>query len=247
MFSSDQESHNHSLETLNLLASYDTFMESINTVCDMGCGSGLDLEWWATRTLQDDDGNNIPLNIKCTGIDINSKPSTIQKNISYKQLDFEYIDLPKKLHFDVIWSHNSFQYALNPLLTLQKWNNVMTKGGMLALTVPSTTEVSARLDFRSYDYQYHNFTVPNLMYMLAVNGFECAFMKKEVGDPWISVIAYKTDIELMDPRNTRWYHLAETDLIPQSAKDSINRFGYLRQQDLVIEWLNKSLHWLGED
>ena len=68
-FSSAQESHDHSLETLNHLYNYDDFMLSIDSLCDIGCGiNGLDLEWWASRTTRDDE-NPEPLNIKCTGID----------------------------------------------------------------------------------------------------------------------------------------------------------------------------------
>ena len=55
------QSHAHSQQTLNALYEYDDFMESIATMVDLGCGTGLDLEWWATRTTRDD--NPQPLNI----------------------------------------------------------------------------------------------------------------------------------------------------------------------------------------
>ena len=67
-FRNDQERHEHSLQTLNTLAEYDDFMESIGTLVDLGCGTGLDLEWWATRTTREDAPQ--PLNIRCTGVDI---------------------------------------------------------------------------------------------------------------------------------------------------------------------------------
>jgi hypothetical protein len=47
-------SHKHSLQTLETFYEFDDFMESIGTLADMGCGSGLDLEWWATRTTRDE-------------------------------------------------------------------------------------------------------------------------------------------------------------------------------------------------
>ena len=56
IFKSDTDSHQHSLETLNLIANYDDFMDSITTICDMGCGVGLDLAWWATKTYLDENG-----------------------------------------------------------------------------------------------------------------------------------------------------------------------------------------------
>jgi len=237
--------------TLDLLASYDTFMESINRLIDMGCGTGADLEWWATRVLEDDDGNQIPLNIKCTGVDLNKELPIAQnyKNIVYERRDFELItpDSDKK-RYDVIWSNNAFQYALTPIETLRKWRNMLTEGGMLALIVPSTTEITYnRIDFIQHDYVYYNYTTVSLLHMLALTGFECAFMEKLPGDPWIKAVVYKTDIEPFDPRTTQWYQLAETNLLPESAIQSINRFGYLRQQDLVLEWLDHSLRWYGED
>ena len=45
MFRNAEESHQHSLETLNQLYEYDDFMMSIGTLADIGCGDGKDLEW----------------------------------------------------------------------------------------------------------------------------------------------------------------------------------------------------------
>ena len=88
-FRNAQESHAHSLQTLNTLFEYDDFMESINTVVDLGCGSGMDLEWWATRTTRDDQPT--PLNIQCTGVDLANQLSLTQKysSIRYQQTNFE--------------------------------------------------------------------------------------------------------------------------------------------------------------
>ena len=61
MFAHPGDSHQHSLETLNQLYEYDDFMLSLRTMVDLGCGSGDDLAWWATRTTRDD--NPQPLNI----------------------------------------------------------------------------------------------------------------------------------------------------------------------------------------
>jgi len=238
--------------TLDLLASYDTFMESIDTLVDMGCGNGDDVAWWATRSIEDDDGNQIPLNIKCLGVDLISNVPAIRphKNATYRKTDFEKFKLEKAdKPVDVIWCNNSFQYAINPIETLKNWWKAMSEGGMLALIVPSTTEITYnRLDFTQPEYVYHHYTTVNLLHMLSLSGFDCAFMQKLPGDPWIKAVVYKTAIEPMDPRTTRWYHIAEHDnLLPESARNSINKFGYLRQQDLVLEWLDHSLHWLGED
>lgn len=251
MFKSDQEAHEHSLETLNLLWQYSSFMESIDTLVDMGCGTGLDLEWWANAYILDDDDNKIPLNINCTGVDIRPELPVAKeyKNMTYQCRDFEDY-LPGKDHkgYDVVWCNNAFQYAVNPLTTLKKWYNLMTDGAMLCLVVPSTTEiVFNRPNISQHDYSYYHYTPVSLLHILSISGFDCAFMKKEISDPWIKAIVYKSDIKPMDPKTTRWYDLADTGLLPESAVNSINTYGYLRQQDLVLEWLDRSLHWLGED
>ena len=77
MFRNAEESHQHSLQTLNQLYEYDDFMGSIQTMVDLGCGAGLDLEWWATRTTRDDKPE--PLNIKCAGVDICESVPVIKK------------------------------------------------------------------------------------------------------------------------------------------------------------------------
>ena len=88
-FITAEESHQHALETLNQLQEYDEFMESIQTFVDLGCGDGLDLEWWATRTTRED--NPQPLNIKCTGVDLTSDLPKAKEyaNITYQQNNFE--------------------------------------------------------------------------------------------------------------------------------------------------------------
>jgi len=248
MFGSDEDSHNHSLEVLNILEGYNTFMESIDTLCDMGCGNGRDLEWWATRTVEDDTGRNIPLNIKCTGVDLKEKISIASKyeNIEYLTHNMEETISNRK--FDIIWCHNSFQYVTNPLETLKKWWYMLTDGGMLALVVPSTTEVQYnKLHYTQPDYHYFNYTIPGLLHMLAVNGFDCAFTHKDTDDPWIKMVVYKSEHEPMDPKITRWYHLAEKELLPKTVIDSINKHGEVWQEELTLEWLNHSLKWYGSD
>lgn len=251
MFKNDQEAHEHALETLNLLWQYSSFMESVDTLADMGCGNGFDLEWWANAYILDDDDNEIPLNIKCTGVDLKPDlPMAKQyKNVVYERRDFETYSLNKEQKgFDVIWCNNAFQYAINPLETLRTWYDLMTDGAMLCITVPSTTEIEFnRHRISQHDYSYYHYTPVSLMHMLAVSGFDCAFMKKDVTEPWIRAVVYKSDINPMDPKTTRWYDLAETGLLPESAVKCINSYGYLRQQDLVLEWLDRSLRWLGED
>lgn len=244
IFQTPQDSHNHSLQTLELLNQYDDFMDRIKVVVDVGCGHGQDLLWWANNYYTDDQGNKIPRNYRCLGIDLDStkipKPS-LPKNARVVEADFENINLPVKA--DLMWSHDSFRYAVNPLQTLKVWNDQINYNGSLFLIVPQTINITYnRLATRTFPGCYHNYTITNLMYMLAVNGFDCndgQFIKRP-GDPWIHCMVYKSDIEPMDPKTTSWYHLAEKNLLPQSAVESIKKWGYLRQEELMTTWLDKN-------
>jgi SAM-dependent methyltransferase len=217
-------------------------------MCDLGCGKeGLDLEWWATREVDDDERRTL-LNINCTGIDKNDK-LTIEseyKNITYIKHDLEE---PLDQRFDVLWCHNRFQYILNPLQTLKNWNSMLTEGGMLVMNVPQTTNITYnKQDFTVPNKHYFNYTISNLIYMLSVNGFDCraGFFQQEFEDPWIKIVVYKSKISPMDPKLTGWYDLLDLDLLPKSVNDSINKYGYLQQKELVLTWLDKTNIWFGQ-
>jgi ubiquinone/menaquinone biosynthesis C-methylase UbiE len=244
MFNEDKDSHRHSLETLESLYKHDDFMLSLSNVIDMGCGSGLDLQWWATRTTRDD--TPIPLEIKCLGIDLQAshRATPAHPNIQYQFQNFEDTILVNKRKFDLIWCHDSFQYVINPFQTLSNWWKIMPDDGMLALILPQSTNVEFnRQAFDQRDGCYHNWTLVSLIHTLAVSGFDCngGFFRKQVDSPWITAIVYKSKQPPMDPRTTRWYDLADLGLLPHTAVASVTKNGYLKQQDLVLPWLDGSL------
>jgi SAM-dependent methyltransferase len=250
-FNNAEESHAHSLKVLETLYEFDDFMESVSTMVDMGCGAGLDLEWWATRTTRDDTPK--PLNIRCYGIDQQESLSVAKrvKNVYYRPQNFEEpIQEPKENEkYDVVWSHDSFQHCVNPLATLANWWHSMSPDGMLCIVVPQTTNLDNNdQNFDSYDGCYYHWTVTTLIYALAVNGFDCrgGFLNKQPQDPWIYAMVYKSEHAPMDPRKTKWFDLMEKNLIPESAVQSFTKYGYVRQKDLVLTWLDRSLTWLGQ-
>lgn len=247
-FHSPQASHQHSLLTLETLYQFDDFMQSIENVADMGCGPGIDMEWWVTRTTRDP--NPRPLNIRCLGIDTadSCAASSRHRYISYLPQDFEQPIQVHKRRFDVIWCHNSFQYVQDPFRTLAQWRNIATSGAMLVLIVPQTTNLHLnREQFEQADGCYWHWTLVNLIHVLAVSGWDCAagFFQKLAGDPWLTAIVYRSEHEPVDPRKTRWYDLCDLGLLPESAVRGIQKHGYLRQQDLVLPWIDKSLTWIG--
>jgi len=250
MFRNAEESHAHSLQTLNTLFEYDDFMESIGTMIDLGCGAGLGLEWWATRTTRDD--VPVPLNIQCTGIDLTNRLSLTQKysNIRYQQANFENnISVKKDNFFDVLWCHDAFQYAINPLATLKHWWAIAAEGAMLTLIVPQTTNFQQRHSaFSQPSGCYYHYTLINLIHMLAVSGWDCrsGFFLKRPNDRWLHAIVYKSNKEPMDPATTTWYDLVDLELLPETADECIKRYGEIRQPELVLPWIDKSLMHLGQ-
>ena len=79
--------------------------------------------------------------------------------------------------------------------------------------------------------------------MLAVNGWDCkgGFFKKAIDDPWIYAVVYRSDIKPMNPQTTNLYNLMEdTELLPDVAAKSIEKYGMIRQKDLVLPWLDSN-------
>lgn len=244
MFIHPGDSHRHSLETLNQFYEYDDFMASIKTVLDIGCGTGDDLKWWATRTTRDD--NPQPLNIRCTGIDL--APNLIltkqHNNMFYQSGDFEGTILPPPQGFDVLWCHDSFQYAHAPVATLSNWWHLASSGAMLYLAVPATQRIHrSQLDYHLLSGCYYHHTMVSLIYQLATAGWDCAsgFFKQTTADSWIHAVVYKSAHNPQNPKNTTWHSLSELGLLPESAMKSVHAHNYLRQQDLVVPWLDHSL------
>lgn len=243
-FQKTTDSHNHSLETLNQLYEYDDFMFSIKTVVDLGCGSGDDLAWWATRTTRDEAA--MPLDIQCTGIDLFDKFALTKKysNVSYQQANFEDKIQAPELGFDILWCHDSFQFAINPLQTLRQWYDIGSVGAMLAIAVPVTQRIHQRqLDYFSPPGNYFHYSLPNLIYMLATSGWDCrnGFFRLDQQNGWIHAVVYKSDQAPQDPRTATWYSLSEQQLLPRSTDASIQAHGFLRQQDLIVTWLDQNI------
>lgn len=242
MFSSSQESHRHSLEVLNQLYDHDDFMDSIKSVADLGCGAGHDIMWWATLQTRDD----VPVNhnYRCIALDrdIGTFDYSAPKNLKLVEGDFEKKALSGTV--DVIWSHDSLQYAENPAAALRAWNQMLNPGGMCVIIVPRSVNIDLnRWNTLTYPGQPFSFTITNLIYMLAAAGFDCRdgmFMKKP-NDPWLYSISYKSDHSPAKTTDTNWYELRDKMLLPESLDSSIQRYGYVRQQDLITRWVDQSI------
>ena len=246
-FSSQQLAHDHSVKNiLTEIYKHNEFMESISRMVDLGCQSeGLDLQWWANAETNDD--SFTPLEIKCTGVNSIDKLIVKHKGITFQKGNVQDFNKTKK-PFDVLWCHDVLQYLTNPYQALANWWHVASQDAMMIIAVPQTTNVEFNmLEYNAQMNHKHHFTMPMLIYMLAVNGWDCksGFFKKGIGDPWMYAIVYRSNVEPMNPAITNLYNLAEeTDLLPESAVKSIHKYGMLRQRDLLLPWLDKSNMWM---
>jgi SAM-dependent methyltransferase len=237
----------HSLETLEILRQYDTFLESIKHVADMGCGSGEDIRWWAT--LMNNNDTPEPYNFNCFAVDRDgSKLAEVPDLKNIHKINRDYSDEHMfPISIDLIWAHDSLQYSTNPMQTLKRWNEAMTVNGMLILTVPQHSGVMYNQYYsRSYTGCFYHYTPTNLIYMLAINGFDCrdAYLLKKFNDPWINMAVYKTDIAPMDPTTTTWFDLIDKNLLHPTVVNSITSHGYLRQEDMLYPWLDKENYFV---
>jgi SAM-dependent methyltransferase len=238
---------NHSLSVLEIIQQYDTFLESLRHIADLGCGEGQDIAWWATL-----ENNNIPpepYNFNCFAVDNNADRLSRVPDLKNIHKIHDIYDRPTlfPVSIDLIWAHDSLQYSINPLETLRMWNSYMTVNGMLLLSVPQHTGIEYNRHYsRGYNGCYFHYNPINLIYMLAVNGFDCrdAYLLKKFQDPWINMAVYKTDIAPMDPLTTTWYDLIDKNLLHPTIVDSINANGFLKQEEIVMPWLDKELYFI---
>ena len=243
LFKNAYASHEHSLEVLNQIYSYDTFLDNLKVIADMGCGVGLDTEWWATLTTRDDPPE--PHNYTVYAVDKNIRQLdpdilTANPNIIPIEKDFEERCIPRQV--DLMWAHDSFQYARNPLDCLASWKSMMSVNGMLVLTVPQTTYYhNNRLVVEHHNNQHYTFNILNLMYMLAMSGFDCndAFFYRKENSPWLYAGVYASEHDPLPPKST-WYDLADLRLINPSLINSVNKYGYARMEDLVVSWYDRN-------
>jgi hypothetical protein len=241
-FTSNYKSHEHSRYVLDLIYQYDSFLDSIETICDMGCGAGLDAFWWATLETRDDPPE--PRNYRVFAVDRDTSRLDDEirstNNIVIIERDFEEAVVPAKI--DLLWSHDSFQYVMNPIRTLSTWNQQMSDNGMLMLSVPEYSgTIHNRITNRSYSHCFFNHNIVGLVHLLAMSGFDCkdAYFYRSQG--WIYAAVYKAR-EPFDHRTTTLYDLAEAGMLNASAETSINTYGYLRQEDLIYPWLDKDFY-----
>ena len=245
LFKNAHESHQHSLDILNMIYGYDSFLDNLGVIADMGCGSGLDTEWWATLATRDNPPE--PHNYIVYAVDqdlrgLDELALAQNKNIIPIAGNFEDRIIPRQV--DLIWSHDSFQYSREPFKCLANWKASLNVNGMLLMAIPQTTYLkNNRLVVESHSHQYYSYNIINLMYMLAISGFDCrdAYFYRKENTPWLYAGVYASEHEPLT-QNATWYDLAERNLINDSIINSVNRYGHARLEDVVVSWFDKNLY-----
>lgn len=238
-FTSQEQAFQHSKKhILDLFYQYDDFMESIGRVIDLGCDTeAFNMLWFANATTRD--GQELPLNIKCVGQSDIDKLLVKHNSISFQKGAPEMLSKTKK-KFDILYCYDTLPFIVDPYQALRNWWNIANKDAMLVIAVKQTTNVEFNvLEYNTQMNYKHHYTVPILLYMLAVNGWDCkgGFFKKAIDDPWIYAVVYRSDIKPMNPQTTNLYNLIEdTELLPDVAVKSIEKYGMIRQKDLVLPW-----------
>jgi hypothetical protein len=209
----------------------------------MGCGTGQDIAWWATLTTRDDPP--VPHNYNCFAVDVDARKLALvpdMPNITKINRDFSEPQL-FPVEIDLMWAHDSLQYSTNPLETLRVWNEQMNVNGMLVITVPQHSGVEYnRYYSTTHSGCYFHYTPANLIYMLAVNGFDCcdAYMMKQYNDVWIHMAVYKSEIPPMDPSKTNLADLIDVGLLnPQWWNLSIEIILFVKKKYSILGWTEK--------
>lgn len=231
-------SHSHSLSMLWTLSGFHDFMESIDSVLDVGCGDGHDSLWWANATDMDD--NPRPLNINVVALDKEDSINPdyqIPNNLTFKHEDWNTAEF--KDQFDVVWTHNTLQGTTDPLKFLHKMNEFCADGAMLGISFPATSNMFyGDPDYRIYQEAPHSITMIHLIYMLVLSGFNCkdGYFIKQPGTNIISAIVYKDTDEVFTHGEKA---IAEyNDLLPISCQQQLTKYNYLTNKGLLLNWID---------
>jgi hypothetical protein len=205
----------------------------------MGCGAGNDIFYFANLKTPEGQARNI----QCLGIDQDLKQFRLgtPKNLKLIQSNFETVKLPTKA--DIVWSFDSLSYSSHPLTALLNFRENLHDSGMLFITVPQYTSiVDNRLITVCLDGTQHDFNICNLIYLLALAGFDTkdGFYYKQADIPLITAAVYKSESGPLST-NTTWYNLLDKDLLPRFVAECVTQHGYAIAQKLILRWLDGSL------
>lgn len=235
-----EESHQHSLKTLNYLAQLDDYLSGINNIAVMGAGMGYDAVWWAT--LENSDGRKYNFNVTAVEIAPPFGLKTANSGMHWIFEDFSTVQLPQQ---DIIWCHDALHYALNPIGTLFHWHKLLRQDGLLIVEMPYKLSINSHIEHNTVNVNmvsgmYHVYTMSSLIVQLASAGFDCRSanfqLDKESG--WLRAAVYKSSDE---PRlYSSLYELKETGRLPYCLDARLDGIDNFSESDLMLEWIDRS-------
>lgn len=217
------------------------FDQSLN-VLDVGCGLGMQAEWWATRRPKlDNDKFGLKASTECHGVDLYPADGGLIDKFFFKQEDYHNMSY-SNAQFDIVWSHFSLEYSPSPMKALAEWRRVCKDDGHLYLTVPcSFKKKFGRIHTDTKPGQQSWYTAPILINMLAYTGwlpkdsyFQVDFKKGVIR----AIIAANPDQSTpLDPITTNIYELDERGLFDRWCSAMIHDRGMIDESNLVITWV----------
>ncbi len=236
----------HSLRILNEIETHRDLMESIGTVLDVESGIGLDSEWWATRTDLDEEDPK-PLDIKVSAISYTDEMKEEVKklpNVTYNQTQWKFWNDLSSRKFDVIWGHCFLHRYHDHYEALREMNKLQDKDGMLCITVPKVSNFFYNEpDTRVYPKVYTDINIVNLIYGLALAGYDCrdAYFLQERNSNLLNFVGYKDSDDTYEPNEVTVYDLLEMDRLPTSMIQQMDKFGYISNKNLLLSWMDGTL------
>tara|TARA_B100000886_G_C20401876_1_gene482961 strand:- start:156 stop:908 length:753 start_codon:yes stop_codon:yes gene_type:complete len=241
LLSNSANSNLHSLNFLNMLYEYPEMMESINNVLDVGSRDGHDAYWWATVDDGDED-NPQCLDINVTAMDINPTWNIDYEHDNITQLKADWNKITFDKQFDCVWAHSVLQEAGDPLKFLHRMNNFCSDGGVLCLSFPTTVNTFyGEPDHRVYNTATSHITLVNLIYMLALSGFNSrdGFLYKQPNTNIINAFVYKDSNEVFFPGEKTLFDLQK--FMPEPCEKQIQQYGYITNKGLLIKWMDGTI------
>ena len=112
----------------------------------------------------------------------------------------------------------------------------------MCLTMPTTVNTFyGEPDYRVYSDAPNSITLVDLIHMLVLSGFNCneGYFVKQPNTNIINALVYKDSDKLYEYGDQTLYEY--TDLLPESCKTQLNRFGYLTNKSLQLYWIDGTL------
>jgi SAM-dependent methyltransferase len=237
----------HSLRILNEIETHRELMMSVKNVLDIDSGIGLDSEWWATRTDLDDE-NPQPLDIDVHAIsyvDEMKQEVTNLPNVEYNTAPWKFWEGPiKSKKFDVVWGHCFLHKYHDPYEVLRGINTLQEKDGLLCITVPKINNFFYNEpDVRVYPKVYTDINIVNLIYGLALAGYDCrdAYFLQDRNSNLLNFVGYKDSNDTYEPNEVTVYDLLEMERLPTSMIQQMEKFGYISNKNLLLSWMDGTL------